>query len=141
MILAITSTFTQFNKRVIYSPSANINVVNTYFCNLPLKYCIYLLNYIPRSANINIRNFDHVIVEYNIETYDIQCWLCHPYIHDALKLCRFTKDENINVGNIPWQLLFRETVFILWKYNIEYWPLLPNLLNSMNGLHIHHLLT
>ena len=38
---------------------------------LPAPTNIYLLKYIPSSPNINIGNFDHVVVEYNIGKSDI----------------------------------------------------------------------
>ena len=83
------------------------------------------------NANINVGNFDHVVVEYNIERADISCRLYHPYIQQVPKLQIFTKYANINFVNIP-SHFFHETVFSLWKYNIEGWLLIPHIINSMN---------
>ena len=41
----------------------------------PVLMNIYLLNYIPSNANVNVGRFDHVIVEWNIIKIDTKCWL------------------------------------------------------------------
>ena len=48
--------------------------------------------------------------------------------------------SNIHIGNIPWILFFRETLFSLYKSNIKCWLLFPSLTSSTNSWHINHLL-
>ena len=41
------------------------------------------------SASINVGNFDHFVVEYNIGKSDISCCLYHSYICIRRQNCRY----------------------------------------------------
>ena len=139
-MLDINSTNNIFNELVTYSINANINLVNlSHFkmsidClnkddltqnveKVPAPVNIYQLKQIPSSANTHIGNFYHVIVEQNTVKADISWWLYLSYTHQAPKLQRFTKDTNINFGNITCHFFFRKTVFACGKLplNIGYY--------------------
>ena len=63
--------------------------------------------------------FNYIVVERNIEKYDIECWICHPYIHQAPKLNKFTKYADINVVNITWNLFFMILCFRCVKLTLN----------------------
>ena len=58
-------------------------------------------------------------------------------VHIIGKMSWITKDDNIGVGSITWYLFFSQTVISLCKANIEFWLLLPYILDSMIRWWIH----
>ena len=111
----------------------------------PAPMNIFLLKYRYITHNINVINFDHVFVEYNIAP-NVNGWIWHfmsaiySVYKSETKMLLITKYDNIVVASINWNLLFSKTVFSLGKYNIECWLLIPNILYSMSVWQIHIML-
>ena len=83
------------------------------------------MKYRPSNDNINVGNFDLVIVAKNIGNGDIYCLLYQPYTPKATYMEIFTKYANTNIGNIPWQ-------FVLMRMRLPYRNLTFNV-----GYHLH----
>ena len=90
------------------------------------------MKYITSSANINLRKFEHIVLNDILVKLNITSTI--STLHKSVtKLKIFTEDAHIFVVIIPLYYYFYSKCDFLVKYIIECWILLTDILESING--------